>query len=255
MARTPMLTTSGLYVRFGGVTAVRDANFTLEAGRIHGLIGPNGAGKSTFFNAISGVVPTSEGRITFKGQDITKSPAHKRAGLGIQRTFQSVQLVKSMSVLENILVGLHGQTAIRLTFSAGTVKNRRRAVDRAREIAELFGLKDVIDQEVGGLPFQQQRFTEVARAVVSHPDLLLLDEPAGGLSPHEIEMFEQLLLSLQKEMNLTILLVEHVISLVMKVCERVSVLETGSLIATGTGPEIAANQRVINAYLGGAADA
>lgn len=244
-----ILQTTGLGVRFGGVFAVNDVSLSVQAGSIHGLIGPNGAGKSTFFNAVSGFVPVSTGRILFDGVDLTRQPAHRRSGIGLQRTFQSVQLVKTMTVLENILVGLHGETVLRLPGRG------RRAVDRATAVAERFGLQDVLAQEVGALSFHQQRFTEVARAVASGPRLLLLDEPAGGLSPKEIEAFEQLLLDLRREMGLTILLVEHVISLVMKVCDCVSVLEMGRLIATGTGAEIAADARVINAYLGEPTDA
>ncbi len=250
---TPILQTVDLSVHFSGVHAVNDVNLALEPGSIHGVIGPNGAGKSTFFNAVSGFAPATTGKIIFKGVDITKDPPHGRAARGIQRTFQSVQLVKSMTVLENILVGLHASTVVRFPGWGGA--GAERAVDRATHIAELFGLQHVLSQEVGALSFRNQRFTEVARAMVSRPQLLMLDEPAGGLSPQEIAEFETLLLKLRKEMGLTILLVEHVISLVMKVCERVSVLEMGRLIASGTGPEIAANPRVISAYLGEAADA
>lgn len=239
-----ILQTTGLGVRFGGVLAVNDVSLSVHAGSIHGLIGPNGAGKSTLFNAISGFVPVSAGRVLFDGVELTRQPAHLRSSIGIQRTFQSVQLVKSMTVLENILVGLHGETVLRLPGRG------KRAVDQAAAIAERFGLQDALGQEAGALSFHQQRFTEVARAVASGPRLLMLDEPAGGLSPREVEEFEQLLLQLRREMDLTVLLVEHVISLVMKVCDCVSVLEMGRLIATGTGVEIAADERVINAYLG-----
>lgn len=250
---TPILQTIDLSVHFSGVHAVNDVSLTLEPGSIHGVIGPNGAGKSTFFNAVSGFAAATKGKIIFNGVDITGDPPHGRASRGIQRTFQSVQLVKSMTVLENILVGLHASTVVRFPGWGGA--RTERAVDRATEIAELFGLQDILTEEVGALSFRNQRFTEVARAMVSRPRLLMLDEPAGGLSPREIEEFETLLLKLRKEMGLTILLVEHVISLVMKVCERVSVLEMGRLIASGTGAEIAADPRVISAYLGGPADA
>ncbi len=250
---TGLLQTTGLSVHFSGVHAVNEVSLSVERGTIHGVIGPNGAGKSTFFNAVSGFASPSAGRILFDGIDITREPPHARSARGIQRTFQSVQLVKSMTVLENILVGLHATTAIRLPGWGGA--GAESAVERATSIAEEFGLKDVLVQEVGALSFRDQRFTEIARAMVARPQLLMLDEPAAGLSPGEIEEFENLLLRLRTEMGLTILLVEHVISLVMKVCERVSVLEMGRLIASGTGAEIAADPRVISAYLGGDFDA
>lgn len=257
MAAPCILQTAGLSVRFGGLQAVDDVSLDLRTGSIHGVIGPNGAGKSTFFNAVSGFVAASAGRVLFDGLDITRHAPHTRSALGIQRTFQSVQLVRSMTVLENILVGLHPTTVLRPPGwgRSGGGNEGETAIERATAVAEQFGLQDVLAQEVGSLSFRDQRFTEVARATVSRPCLLMLDEPAGGLSPQEVGEFEQLLLRLRQEMGLTILLVEHVISLVMKVCEQVSVLDMGRLIATGTGAEIAADERVISAYLGGSVDA
>jgi ABC-type branched-subunit amino acid transport system ATPase component len=256
MTGSAILRTTNLNVRFGGVYAVNDVSLSVKTGSIHGLIGPNGAGKSTLFNAISGFVPIAAGKIHFNDVDLTGGPPHRRSAFGIQRTFQSVQLVRSMTVLENILVGLHGDTVIRPSvWPLFGVHKGRRAVELATIVAERFGLEDSLSLEVGNLSFHHQRLTEVARAVVSQPRLLMLDEPAGGLSPKEIEEFEQLLLQLRSEMGLTILLVEHVISLVMKVCDLISVLETGRLIASGTGAEISENEQVINAYLGGTLDA
>ena len=240
-------------VRFGGLYAVKDVSLQLSEGRIHGLIGPNGAGKSTLFNAISGIVPTAEGRIVFRGDDISAMAAPARSASGIRRTFQSVQLIQDLTVLENVLIGLHSQIATRLIDfirlwgrNAGEQDARR----RVEGILTYLGLEVPLDREVRTLSFVDQRFIEIARALVTRPTLLMLDEPAAGLSPSEIERFAALVRRLRSERNMTILLVEHVIALVMDLCDRVSVLDNGLLIAEGEPHQIAEDPRVRTAYLG-----
>ena len=237
--------------------AVSNVSMEVPTGSISGVIGPNGAGKSTFFNAISGLVPVSNGHILLNGKDITARPPSSRASIGIQRTFQSVQLLKRMTVLENILVGLHSEIGAvygpqRLIGRAG---NARSAIERAEEVATACSLHDVLHNEIETLTFKQQRFVEIARAMASQPLLLMLDEPAAGLSATEVLDLEELLLSLPRQMSTTVLLVEHVISLVMKVCDQVTVLEAGEVIASGTPREVGQDKKVIMAYFGEAMNA
>ena len=240
-------------VRFGGLDAVKDVSMQLSEGRIHGLIGPNGAGKSTLFNAVSGIVPTYAGRITFRGDDISALSAPARSAGGIRRTFQSVQLISDLTVLENVLIGLHSQIAARpIDFVRLWGRNSGEADARRRveEILDYLGIAVPLDREVRTLSFVDQRFIEIARALVTHPTLLMLDEPAAGLSPPEIERFATLMRRLRAERNMTILLVEHVIALVMDLCDQVSVLDNGALIAQGEPRQIADDPRVRAAYLG-----
>jgi branched-chain amino acid transport system ATP-binding protein len=240
-------------VHFGGLQAVKGVSMRVREGEIRGLIGPNGAGKSTLFNAVSGIVPTSDGRILFRGDDISAMPAAARSAKGIRRTFQSVQLIQELTVLENVLIGLHSQIALKpLDFVRLWGRNRAEA-DACRQVEEMLddlGMKVRLDQEVRGLNFVDQRFIEIARALVTRPTLLMLDEPAAGLSPPEIERFAALVRRLRSERNMTILLVEHVIALVMDLCDNVSVLDNGALIAEGEPKQIADDPRVRTAYLG-----
>jgi ABC-type branched-subunit amino acid transport system ATPase component len=202
------------------------------------------------FNAISGLVSVADGTIRFLDEDITSQPPHKRAAAGIQRTFQSVQLIKRMTALENILVGLHaGLAALPLPGARGATSSDEDAVARARSAAELCNLTDVLDREVETLTFKHQRFIEIARALACRPHLLMLDEPAAGLAPHELGELEALLSQLTAR-GTTVLLVEHVISLVMKVCSEITVLEAGQVIASGPAAAIGRDERVIKAYFG-----
>ena len=248
-----ILTIDNVTVRFGGLDAVKNVSMRLRAGEIRGLIGPNGAGKSTLFNAVSGIVPAAEGRIVFRGSDLSDVAAPARAAGGIRRTFQSVQLIQDFTVLENVLIGLHSQIALRpIDFVRlwGRSKGEADALRRVEEVLDYLGLAVPLDQEVRTLSFADQRFIEIARALVTHPALLMLDEPAAGLSPPEIERLAALVRRLRSERNMTILLVEHVIALVMDLCNRVSVLDNGALIAEDEPRRIAADPRVRTAYLG-----
>ena len=240
-----VLTLSSVSVVFGGLVAVSEVSLELREGEILGLIGPNGAGKSTLFNAISGLIAPTSGSIIYRSVDITRYSPPRRTALGLQRTFQSVQLVKSLSVLENILLGLHRDISANPFRGTG-----RDAVSYAREVAGRLGLAAVAHRVMDTLSFREQRLTEIARAVASGPKLLLLDEPAAGLSEAEVGDLNALIRRLRDELGMTVVLVEHVMPLVMGLCDRIAVLETGRLIALGAPAEIAADERVIAAYLG-----
>jgi branched-chain amino acid transport system ATP-binding protein len=249
----PILKLEGVTVRFGGLDAVKNVSMQLREGEIRGLIGPNGAGKSTLFNAVSGIVPTTDGRVVFRSKDVSGVAAPARSASGIRRTFQSVQLIQDFTVLENVLIGMHSQIVLKpLDFLRlwGRNKGEAEAVRRVQEVLDYLGLSVPLGQEVRTLSFADQRFIEIARALVTHPTLLMLDEPAAGLSPPEIERFAALVRRLRTERNMTILLVEHVIALVMNLCDRVSVLDNGVLIAEDEPRRIADDPRVRTAYLG-----
>jgi branched-chain amino acid transport system ATP-binding protein len=240
-----ILSLSSVSVHFGGLAAVSEVSLDANEGEILGIIGPNGAGKSTLFNAISGLIRTSGGSIVYSASDITRLSPPQRTALGLQRTFQSVQLVKSISVLENILLGLHRE------LSLNPLRGRTRgALAYAREVASMVGIATVLEKVVDTLTFREQRLTEIARALASSPRLLLLDEPAAGLSDMEIDDLNGLIRTLRSRFGMTVLVVEHVMPLVMGLCDRVAVLETGRLIALAPPKEVASDERVIKAYLG-----
>jgi branched-chain amino acid transport system ATP-binding protein len=250
----PLLEARDITVRYGGLVAVDQVSLVLQPGVIHGLIGPNGAGKTTFFNAITGLVPASGGTLLFDDADLTGQPAHRCAASGMRRTFQAVQLVPQFTVLENVLVGMHA--AIRdnpiasLLGLFGGNRGEYAAQAAVRDVLGFLGIADTLLRPVDALSFAEQRFVEIARAIVSRPKLLLLDEPAAGLSPGDITRLDTLLRRLRDERGMTILLVEHVLSLVMGICERITVLENGRLICEGTPSEVSASPTVRAAYLG-----
>jgi branched-chain amino acid transport system ATP-binding protein len=233
--------------RFGGILAVNDVSFDVEAGQIVGLIGPNGAGKTTLFNLITRLYKPDAGSIVFDGESLLRAPAHEMVRRGIARTFQNVALFSSMSVLENVLVGYESRTGSRRDGAA--------AERVARDLLRSVGLADVADRPVAGLPFATLKRVEFARALAASPRLLLLDEPAGGLSHEEVEGLASLIERLRDELSLTVLLVEHHMNLVMRLSQTVHVLDFGRLIASGTPDEVRANPAVIEAYLGPAAGA
>ncbi len=243
-------------VRFGGVLALAGVSFEVGEREIRGLIGPNGSGKTTLFNCISGIYRPAEGEIRFAGRPLSAVPRHRRAGLGIGRTFQHLALFRSLSVRDNVLAGAHplarsGFVANALRLSAALRREEREAAERARHLLAMLALEDVAETPVARLPFAVQKRVELARALVAGPRLLLLDEPAGGLSHEEVDGLALLLDRVRQDFALSILLVEHHMNLVMRVSDRVAALDFGQKIADGTPDAVRAEPAVIRAYLGG----
>jgi branched-chain amino acid transport system ATP-binding protein len=249
----PILRVTGLTRHFGGLVAVNDVSFSIYPGEIYGLIGPNGAGKTTVINMLSGLLPPTRGAIEFKGRRIERLPAHRIAELGITRTYQNIRLFGAMSVLQNVVVGQHtrlkSSLAERLVFSPRVRNEERDARERALSLLAGVGLSGVAEQPAASLAYGNQRRLELVRALASHPQLLLLDEPAAGMNAAESQALRTRLRSLA-DSGLTLLVIEHDMALVMSLCDRIGVLNFGNMIAEGTPQEISSNPSVIEAYLG-----
>ena len=248
-----MLEVTSLGISFGGLRAVDELSMKIEKGGLVGLIGPNGAGKTTAFNMLTGVYRPTDGGIRLDGQNLIGKKPHEICKLGVARTFQNIRLFQDMSVLENVLAGCHCRMRAGLFPSLFRTpaqrSEERQAVERAMRELAFVGLDDQYANLAGNLAYGNQRLLEIARALASEPRFLILDEPAGGMNDQETADLMLLIKAIQKR-GITILLIEHDMNLVMRVCEKIVVLENGALIAEGTSAEIKRNPRVIEAYLG-----
>ena len=249
-----LLNIQNLGMRFGGLLALEDFNLQVPEGALYGLIGPNGAGKTTVFNLISGFLKPSSGRISLNGAEITRLPPHRITYLGVARTFQNIRLFQELSVLDNVLVGFHcrshaswGEAILRLPRYRGEEREHRA---RARELLREVGLEEAAAQPAGKLPYGHQRRLEIARALATGPSFLLLDEPAAGLNPQETLNLMEFLQEIKERYRLTMLVIEHNLQLVMKLCRRLLVLDHGLTIAAGEPAEVRRHPEVIRAYLG-----
>ncbi|HEU24041.1 MAG: high-affinity branched-chain amino acid ABC transporter ATP-binding protein LivG [Mesoaciditoga sp.] len=270
-----VLKIDGMTVRFGGLTAVDSFSMYINKGELIGLIGPNGAGKTTVFNAITGIYKPQSGRIFFKGIDITGQSPQLINQIGIARTFQNIRLFSDMSVIENVMVGQHSYftngKALKFLHKHNSeypkpswkpwlvsailkmpsyLKAEKAMKDKAFELLKRMGLQKYADYKALSLPYGQQRKVEIARALATNPSLLILDEPAAGMNPHESEELLETVKEIMKEFSLTILLIEHDMKFVMNLCERIYVLDYGRLISHGSPYEVQNDKKVIEAYLG-----
>lgn len=254
-----LLKVDHLTINFGGLAAVSNVNLAIDENELVGLIGPNGAGKTTLFNLLTGVYVPSEGEVSFEAEGGTKilngMLPYKIANLGLSRTFQNIRLFKDLTVMDNVLIamdGKHKQSFVSSILRLGSFyKSEDKLRDKVLELLEIFDLADKAETLAKNLPYGEQRRLEIVRALATEPKILFLDEPAAGMNPQETAELTELIRKIQHDFQITILLIEHDMSLVMEVCERIYVLEYGQIIAEGNPEEIKNNPRVIEAYLGG----
>lgn len=246
-----------LSIRFGGLQALKDVSLTVNEFEIVGLIGPNGAGKTTAFNCITGFYQPDSGAVAYRGRDVTKLPPHKKAAMGFGRTFQNVGMVKSATALDNLKTAMHARAGYgALAGMVGASTSWRAEIelaDRADAILDMLGLQSVRDQRVGGQSYGTLKLLELGCALATDPDILLLDEPTSGMGPDESDELGERLLALRREFGLTMLVIEHHVPLVLRVCDHVYVLNFGQLLAEGTPNVIQSHPEVVAAYLGGEA--
>jgi branched-chain amino acid transport system ATP-binding protein len=252
--RVPLLTVAKLGVRFGGIVALDDLSFEVKAGQIAGVIGPNGAGKTTLFNCLSRIYPVHSGRILFQGRSLLDVPRHRVAGVGIGRTFQNLALFRTMNVAQNIRVGAHCRSrggfvvnALRLPL---VMREEASVTAQVHELLDLLELTTVADTPVADLPFGTQKRVELGRALASRPRLLLLDEPASGLNHEEVDALSTLITRIRERFEMTILLVEHHMGLVMRISDKVVALDFGRKIADDSPGRVQRDPAVVRAYLG-----
>jgi branched-chain amino acid transport system ATP-binding protein len=240
--------------RFGGLVAVNNVSFTVNKHEIFGLIGPNGAGKTTLFNLITGLIPSSSGQLLYQGREISQQRPHQIASLGIARTFQNIRLFAELSVLENVRIARHLHTKSGMITGILGIPpapiEEEKSKQKALELLELVGLSDRAEEKARNFAYGDQRRLEIARALALEPQILLLDEPAAGMNPSEKQQLSEFIRSLRDRFNLTIILIEHHVPLVMGLCDRIAVLHFGELIALGKPSVVRNDPAVIEAYLG-----
>jgi branched-chain amino acid transport system ATP-binding protein len=251
---TNVLYADHITIRFGGLVAVNDVSFAIPPKSVISLIGPNGAGKTTFFNVLTGLYAASEGAVYLSGTDVTGIQPHKRAAMGMARTFQNIRLFNLMTAEENVMVAMHSHLRAGVLSTVFRLPQQRReereARETARELLEYVGIGKSEGELARNLSYGDQRRLEIARALALRPKILLLDEPTAGMNPQESAQFNDFVYRVRDEKEISVLLIEHDMSVIMKISERITVLDRGNLIAEGTPDDIRNNQTVIEAYLG-----